>query len=124
MKKWLAIALCALMLFCGLTAHADGMLTGGWTATEDAAVTEEARTALDKALEGFVGSNIEPVALLGTQLVAGMNYAILCRVTPVVPNAVPHYAVVYVYSAPDGSASILEIADMELGLSPAEDAAQ
>lgn len=85
-------------------------LAGGWYAAEDTAVLplpEDAKTALEKAKEGFVGSNIEPMALLGTQLVAGTNYAILCRVTPVVPNAVSSVQVVTVYADLQGNAEFI-----------------
>lgn len=110
----LALTLCAMALLPALAE--GGMLTGGWTATEDAAVTEDALSAFTKAMDGFVGSTVEPVALLGTQVVAGLNYCFLCRVTPVVPNAVSHYALVYVYAALDGSAQLLQIDDLVMGL--------
>ena len=78
------------------------------------------QAVLDKALEGFVGSKVEPAALLATQVVAGTNYCFLCRVTPVVPNAQSAWCLVYVYHALDGSARILEFQDVTLGLSAAE----
>ena len=39
------------------------------------------------ALTGFVGSNIEPVMLLATQVVHGINFYVLAKSTPVVPDA-------------------------------------
>lgn len=122
MKKLIALIMCLMMLLTMnlLPASAEGMMAGGWNPAEDTAVTEEAQEALTKALDGFVGSSIEPVALLGTQVVAGINYCLLCRVTPVVPNAVPHYALVYVYAGVDGTAQLLEIQDLVLGVSQPE----
>ena len=108
----LALALC-------VGASAEGML-GGWKVCDDPTVTKEAQAVMDKALEGFVGSKVEPVALLATQVVAGTNYCFLCRVTPVVPNAQSAWCLVYVYHALDGSARILEFQDVTLGLSAAE----
>ena len=108
----LALALCA-------GASAEGMM-GSWKVCDDPAVTPEAQAVMDKALEGFVGSKVEPVALLATQVVAGTNYCFLCRVTPVVPNAQSAWCLVYVYQAPDGSARILEFQDVTFGLSTAE----
>ncbi len=93
---------------------------GGWSVSSDTAVTPESQSALDKALEGFVGSKVEAVALLATQVVAGTNYCFLCRVTPVTPDPVPHYSLVYVYQALDGTASILEFQDLAIGVSAAE----
>ena len=120
MKKMICVfAALALTLALCVCASADAMM-GAWKVCEDSAVTEEARAVLDKALEGFVGSNVEPVALLATQVVAGTNYCFLCRVTPVVPDAQSAWCLVYVYQALDGSARILEFQDVTLGLSPAE----
>ena len=113
MKK-LAILLAALFCLCVFAATAEQ--AGNWQATTDATVTDEARAALEKALEEFDGSSVEPVALLGTQVVAGTNFAILCRVTPVVPDPVPSYAVAYVYAALDGSCELLEFDDIDLYL--------
>ncbi len=82
-------------------------LAGGWAAPDTLTVLplpEKAQTAFDKAIDGFVGSDIEPMALLGTQVVAGTNYAILCRVTPVVPDAVSTVQVVTVYADLQGNA--------------------
>ncbi len=115
MKK-IAMMLALLLCLFSVAALAEAPLSGGWAVTTDAAVTEEARTALEKALEEFVGSDIEPVALLGTQVVAGTNYAILCRVSPVVPDPVPAYAVVYVYEALDGACELLSFQDIALGV--------
>lgn len=106
--------LLVMLLLVSCTACGEGMMAGGWSVTDDAAVTKEASAALSSALEGFAGSAIEPVALLGTQVVAGINYCLLCRVTPVMPNAVSRYAFVYIYQHLDGSAEILDIQDIEI----------
>ena len=118
MKK-LASLLAMLFCLCVFTASAEQ--AGGWQATTDAAVTEEARAALEKALTEFAGRKVEHVALLGTQVVAGINYAILCRVTPVVPDPVSAYAIAYVYAGVDGSCQLLEIDDIDLGLDDWDD---
>ena len=64
---------------------ADVPLVGGWENVPhgDAELPEDAQTAFDKALDGLVGAKYTPVALLSTQVVAGMNYCILCQITPV-----------------------------------------
>lgn len=76
----------------------------------------EAKAALEKAVEGLVGASYEPIACLGTQLVAGTNYCLLCRITPVTPNPTSHFALVYVYQALDGAAEILDVQDLTLGV--------
>ncbi|MBO6054337.1 MAG: hypothetical protein J6P31_02335 [Oscillospiraceae bacterium] len=82
-------------------------LAGGWYVPEAQTVLplpESAQTAFEKACGSFVGSSIEPMVLLGTQVVAGTNYAILCRVTPVYPDALSSVQVVTVYADLKGNA--------------------
>ncbi|MBQ3903264.1 MAG: hypothetical protein II745_07820, partial [Lachnospiraceae bacterium] len=84
-------------------------LAGGWhTPSELTSIPlpDDAKTAFKNASLGFSGNNIESMALLGTQVVAGMDYAILCRVTPDVENAVSTVQVIIIYSDPQKSASI------------------
>lgn len=82
-------------------------LAGGWFVgedVEDSDIDESAEEALEKA--AVAGMNYEPLALLGTQVVAGTNYLILCKGEPVVPNAEAQIYLVTVYSELDGSANI------------------
>ena len=93
---------------------------GGFTANAgdvDMAKNADIQKMLDAALDGFVGSDIEPIAYLGSQVVAGTNYMILCKVTPVYPNAVSEYDLVNVYEDLDGNISLGDMETMELGAS-------
>ena len=117
MKKIIALAL-AMLLLLALTAcgqKKEEAKVGGWTLTDDAALTDEAKGAFDKAMEGLVGVNYTPVALLGTQLVSGTNYCILCEATVVYPDAQPYYAVVTVYQDLQGKAEVKNIVALDLG---------
>jgi predicted small lipoprotein YifL len=126
-RKYISLLL-ALMLVLALAACGDAPAAeesapaenapaqvGGWTIPEDAAVSEEARAAFDKALEGLTGVSYQPVALVGTQLVSGTNYCILCEARVVYPDAVPYYALVYVYADLQGGAKILNIVILDIG---------
>lgn len=113
MKKLIAIVMALLLMVSLVPAQAE-MMAGGWQPCEDSAVTDEVSTAMAKATEELLGSTIEPVAVLGTQVVAGINYCVLCRITPIVPDPVPSYALVYLWVQPDGTASITDIADIDL----------
>ena len=93
------------------------MLAGGWFASDDIELPEEVKAAYDKAMESLVGVDYEPVAFLESQVVAGMNYRILCKSTVVCPDAQPSYTIVTIYSALDGSAEVTDIADVALGVS-------
>lgn len=116
MKRLIAVLMCITMLFVAIPSLAENAMAGGWQDTESAEMTPEATAALNKALEDFTGSQLEPIALLSTQVVAGINYCILCRVTPVVPNGQPHYALVYVYAELQGDARITEMVDVKPGV--------
>ena len=87
----------------------------------DMAKNADIQKKLDTALDGFVGSDIDPIAYLGSQVVAGTNYMILCKVTPVYPDAVSEYDLVYVYEDLDGNISLGDMETLELGA--ADDAA-
>ena len=77
-------------------------------------MTEDVQAAFDKAMESLLGVDYEPVEVIGSQVVAGMNYKILCRSTVVAPGAQSGYSLVTIYNALDGHAEVLEITDVTL----------
>lgn len=86
-------------------------ILGGWTANRgDLALDAHpnAKAAFEKAMDGFVGYTYEPLALLGSQLVAGMNYRILCRCMAAAPDALPTYEIVTIYEDLEGGAEITD----------------
>ena len=82
---------------------------GGWSQADSPELTDELRTQLEQALESMLGADYKPLALLGTQVVAGMNYCILCEQTVVYPGAESEYAFVYLYVDLDGNPQITDI---------------
>ena len=115
MKKFVTVtAALALVLALCACAAAETMV-GGWELKEaqGAALTDErAQEAFEKATKDLDGAEYVPVALLGTQLVAGTNYCILCQVTPVVPDAKPAWALVYIYADLQGNAQITNVYEL------------
>lgn len=103
MKKLIAILL-SLVLAAGVfaaCASAEGAEAAGedaadWTFPDTIEMTEAAESLFNKAMEGFVGVNYEPLGFLGEK---DGTYCILCRATAVEPNAKPFYALVYVDDA-------------------------
>lgn len=83
----------------------------GETAVEQNA---DVKAAFDKALDGLVGCSYEPVAYLGSQVVAGTNYLLLCRTTPVVPNAVSAFSLVTIYADLSGNAELTDVTDLAI----------
>ena len=96
-------------------AEINEYIDGGWSHSASSEVTDELRKVFDKACEGFTGSNVAPIAYLGSQVVAGMNHCFLCRSTVVYPGAEPHYVLVYIYESLDGSVELMNIADLDIG---------
>ena len=115
MKKMISVLLIAgLLLPLSLSASAEaGQRVGGWQTPDTPELTPEAQAAFDKAMEGLVGVRYVPVALLGTQLVSGMNYCILCEATVVYPGAEPYYARVTIYEDLKGNARVTDIEKLE-----------
>ena len=102
----------------GLPAVPEGEeVTGAWSMNAGDPSLEgnpDVQAALDKALEGLAGARYEGVAYLASQVVAGQNYLIFCRTTPVVPDPIPSFTVVTVYADLDGNAEITDVASLEL----------
>lgn len=86
---------------------------GAWSQPNTPEITEEARKAFDKAMEGLLGVKYEPLALLSTQLVSGTNYCFLCEGTTVTPGEPAALYLVKVYADLQGGAEILEISGLE-----------
>ena len=127
MKKLLVLIVC---LFLGACAVAEGngpvaqpeesiapaFISGGWMTREDATLSEEDLACFEKGMSGLVGVSYEPLLCLATQVVAGTNTCYLCRATVVYPNAVPYYALVYLYQNLEGEVSVLDIQQLEIGV--------
>jgi len=59
---------------------------GGTVVDVKTDIPEDAKAAFDKTFEGFVGSKVEPFALLATQVTKGVNYVFAAKVSPVVQD--------------------------------------
>ena len=107
-----------------LTAYTEGdnteinaeELAGGWSVPEETVTTsipDKAKAAFDKAVDGMTGNEIEPLALLGTQVVAGTNYAFICKSTLATQEPVTGIQIVTVYEDLDGESSITNICTVD-----------
>ena len=112
MKKIIALVLVFILLLA-MGCSAESM-AGGWNLPEDNTVTSDVQAVFEKATSELVGCSYEPVAVLGTQVVAGINYVILAKITPVYPGAEAHYALVYIYADLTGNATVTSIADFSI----------
>lgn len=90
-------------------------LAGGWQINNacGAPLPEDAEKAFEKAEASTEDISLTPVALLGTQVVAGMNYAIFCKARETSGDTSPAFAVAVVYADLSGGAEITSINGFE-----------
>lgn len=93
-------------------AESSNELSGGTIQAEDVTITKEVQKAFDKATKEYAGTKLEPIALVGTQVVSGTNYKLLCKSTAVTPNAKAQFVIATVYQSLDGSAEITDVANI------------
>ena len=136
MRKLIAMLMALMMLFGIGAACAEGEKTGeetpagggpavgSWAAAENTEITPDELAVFDKAIEGLMGVKYEPVLLLGTQVVAGTNYAFLCKGTVVYPDALPYWYILYVYQDVQGNVKVLDIENLELAVPSLTNAAE
>ena len=134
MKKLLCLLLTLLLIHPALAEDAQDpdmafapdidpdFLVGAWESWtgNPLEIPDDVKAAFEKAMEGLVGCTYEPIAILGSQVVSGMNYCLLCKTTVVTPDAPVSYTFVYIYEALDGTAEILSIQDVVFDAFPAE----
>ena len=82
------------------------------------AITDEINNAFWQAMNSYQTGTItvayQPVAILGTQVVAGTNYAFLCKASEI--NKGTSWVIVYLYRDLENNASIIGITDLPLGV--------
>lgn len=79
---------------------------GGWELNLDDPSLErhaDARAAFEKLSKSLKDARYEGIALLGRQVVAGTNYAILCRVRPAASSEGVRFELIYVYEDLEGA---------------------
>ncbi|MBQ4366227.1 MAG: hypothetical protein II804_08190 [Clostridia bacterium] len=132
MKKAVSIILCLSLIAASILAFAacskqnrdneattagntenGGEVVGGWTKADSPVITDAFKKVFDKATSALDGVDYVPVAYLASQVVAGTNHCVLCKATPVVPDAKTTYSIVYIYEDPEGNATITEIVSSE-----------
>lgn len=90
----------------------DAPVAGGWTVNTGSFSMSKnpgAKKAFKKATKAYTGMTFKAKGLLGTQVVAGTNYCILCTATGVYPGAQANIGLVYVYEDLQGNAVITGI---------------
>ena len=110
MKKILALILAVMMMLGCVNAFAEETpLVGGWDMEMLTEIPDDALLSFNAALEDWVGVAYDPVALLGSQVVNGVNYIFLCKATVIYPGATPDWAFVTIHVDWQGNAEIQDI---------------
>lgn len=76
----------------------------------------DVNAAFEKALKGFTGVSYEPIAYLGSQVVDGTNYAVLCFEKASTASAETMLSIVTIYEDLEGKAEILSTEDVYFGV--------
>lgn len=91
---------------------------GEWVVSDNAVgsqIPEVAQAAYDKAKAVYEGTSPQPLTLLGTQVVAGTNYAFLAKGQTETDNPRTAVQVVIVYEDLEGNAEITNINTLDMG---------
>ena len=117
MRKLFAVAIALLLVAAVFAAEAETPLMGGWTPSADPTVTEELKAVFDQGTAALTGMTYVPVAYLGSQVVAGTNYAFLCQAISAYAEIemAPAYAIIYLYRDLQGNVTLMNIADLDIG---------
>lgn len=116
MKKIVSMLVALVVAVCCFGAVAEGtpMLCGGWTVCEDGVMTESAQAAFDKAVGDVDFAEIKAVRLLGTQVVAGVNYSVLALSK--YEDGQAAFSVLTIYADLEGNATVEAEQFIELGI--------
>ena len=117
MKKFVSLLMLAALLLSSfiIPSFAEEPLLGAWSANVDhpTEIPQDVLDAFQAATESTTDYVYKPIALLGSQVVADMNYCLLCETTLAVPDAQPSYALVYFYDGVNGEKEILKVDEIK-----------
>ena len=114
MKKLFAFLIACTLLTGSLACCASAEnLVGGWQTPESPDITPELWEIFHQAMDTVPGRPYTPVALVGTQLVAGMNYCFLAEAAADQHLVDEHYANIYIYRDLQGNVTITDIEELE-----------
>ena len=109
----LAAACVTVFAACNKEDENEDVIDGGWGKAGSPVITDSIQKVFDKATEQLTGVTYTPVAYLASQVVAGTNHCILCKATPVVPDAKTTYSIVYIYEDLEGNAEVTQVLPSE-----------
>ncbi len=90
--------------------------SGGWTVNKNVSttLTKKQQKAFNKIVKNLDGVSYNPVAVIGSQVVAGTNCAFLCQKTVVVPGATPSWVVMTAYEDLKGNVKLKGVKTIDI----------
>ena len=82
---------------------------GAWKKAASPALTDDVRRVFAKVADTAIGVRYNPVAFIGTQVVAGTNYAVLCETSLAAPGSQDLYSMVIAHEGTDGSVTVTDV---------------
>ncbi len=92
------------------------MIVGGWNLDEvkGCNLPQKVQSAFTAVTGDMTGADYEPIAYLGSQIVNGINYRILCKRRLVIPNSEPSLVKMIIHEETDGSVSLVSVSGLAL----------
>lgn len=92
------------------------MILGGWNLDEvkGCNLPQKVQSAFTAVTGDMTGADYEPVAYLGSQIVNGINYRILCKRRLVIQNSEPSLVKMIIHEEADGSVSLVSVSGIAL----------
>ena len=90
-------------------------LVGGWSMAESNEIDDELGAIIDSVSAEMTGVSYEPVTVLETQVVAGTNYAVLCKTETSSADAEAYWTVLYIYRNLDNEGQLMSSPVIILG---------
>ncbi len=100
-----------------LIEKSDSYMTGGWekntgNTSLKAPENKHVKKVFKKAKKQLMGVKYKGLAYLGSQVVAGTNYCILCKAKTVAPGANANFVLMFIYEDLDGNVSVTSVEDL------------
>lgn len=92
------------------------MVLGGWNLDDvkGCNLPQKVQSAFTAVTGDMTGADYEPVAYLGSQIVNGINYRILCKRRLVIPNSDVQIVKMIIHEETDGSVRLISVSGLPL----------
>ncbi len=89
-----------------------GALVGAWEIADDYTLDDELKTSIKEAISESEDISYAPTLVMGSQVVSGTNYAVLCRTKESSADSKDYWTIVYFYKNLSGDVKVLNVATL------------